>query len=89
MGNEFSLLWYTVGISMGMMIGSTTDYDILKKYTFKQADLNGDEITQELIASKRNKNFAYFPDTKENYVIKKDFDFSTLTNLEKTVEAEE
>ncbi|MBC8434939.1 hypothetical protein H8D91_00345 [archaeon] len=84
-------LWYAAGIAAGMGIGlSGGSSNNLDKYTFKKADLNGDGMKQEMIASKGNKQLAYFPDTNRVYRLAEDFDFSSLTtNLESTVEAEE
>ena len=81
---SFNPLWYVVGISTGIIIGSGSK---ISNYTFKQADLNDDGIKQELVASKGTEQIAYFPDTNGNYIIKADFDFSSLTNLETKVEA--
>lgn len=88
---KFNPTWYVTGYStgiiMGMAIGSSSSK--ISDYVFNQADLNGDGMKQELIVSRRNEQIAYFPDTNGNYVVKKDFDFSSLTNLETKVEAQE
>ena len=84
MGKGFSPLWYGCGVAIGLALGHSTS---INDYTFKPADLNNDGIKQELVASKGDKQIAYFPDINGNYVVRKDFDFNSLTNLESTVEA--
>ena len=91
MGSDsLQTVFYTVawGIGMigGILMGSANK---VSNYTPSLEDLNGNGIKNEIVLTSSRDKLAYFPDTNGIYRLKKDFDFSSLTNLESTVEAEE
>lgn len=86
MEDDTAAILFSTAVALGittLVLGNNT----INNYTFKQADLNGDGIKQEMIASKGDKQIAYFPDTNGNYVVRENFDFNSLTSLEAKVEA--